>query len=111
MFDQQNGNVVMVAQETDDVTQRVGFYRVKPGGRFVKADHLRPGTHGPGNFEPTLLAVRHLTRQAVGAIHQIHHLQPVKGPVERIAFCPPVGRGVEHARQQVAVHPHVLCHQ
>src|SRR5471030_1061585 len=78
--------IVLVAQQPDHRAQRFGFLRVEAGGRFVEADDLRPRAHGPGDFQTTLLPVGKFASQTVGAVHQVHHFQPVEGVVQRIAF-------------------------
>jgi hypothetical protein len=57
-----------------------------------------------------LLAVGQFTGQAVGAVDQVDHFQPVERVVQRIAFGLAVALG-EDPGQQVAVDPHVLGHQ
>jgi hypothetical protein len=84
----------MIPQKANNAAQLMRFNRVKPGGGFIQTDHFRPGAHCPRNFQTPLLAVRHLSRQAIGALHQIHHFQPVEGPVQGVAFRPPVCRRI-----------------
>lgn len=111
VFDQHNGHVVVVTQMANHAAERLGFLRIKPCGRFVQADDLRSCAHGAGDFQTALLAVGKLTGKTVGAIHQVHHFEPVERRVHGVFLGLAVGLGVEDARQHVAIDPHVLCDQ
>ena len=102
---------MVVAQKTDNAAELVRFHRVQACGRFIKADHLRTSTHCPGDFEASLLTVRHFPREAIGAVHQVHHFQPVKCTIEGITFRPTIGGGVEHTGKEIAIYTHMLCNQ
>ena len=102
---------MLLAQKANNPAQRLGFHRVEAGGRLVQTDHLRTGAHGAGDLQPPLLSVGEGPRQTVGAVHHLHHLQPVKSAIQRLTLRLPIPTGIEDPGQQMAVDLGMLGHQ
>ena len=102
VLDQQDRDVVFVADGEQELVELGALARIEAGGRLVEAEQHRIGAHGAGDLEPALRAVGQLAGRIVGALDQADAVEPVARLVDRGALGRRVGREAEHAEQREA---------
>lgn len=116
MFDEQDGDALLVPDPGDEMVELTGFLGVHAGCGFVEQEQERLGGHGPGYLEASLSTVGKLLGKLVHIFLQAHLLEH---PIRGINYFPlfPAGRLVPEdgpcdTRSCPAMpgHHHVLQH-
>ncbi len=67
VLDEQNGDVVLLADRIEELVEPLALAGVEPGGGLVEAEQERLRAHGPRDLEPPLVAVGERARHGVRA--------------------------------------------
>src|SRR5581483_605528 len=86
MFDQNNADALAIADFAQQPRELGGIVRIQTGRRFIETEQQRAGAHGARDLEPALIAVRQTARGIVGAVDQMHALQPMTRQLDGALF-------------------------
>ena len=114
VLDQQDGQAQTLAKLADEVGQLARLLRVHAGGRLVEQEELGLGGQGPGDLEPSLVAVGQVPRQLVGTLLEPHEIQKLLSPRMRLDLlasdpgCPQDGAEPAPLEAMVQADQHVV---
>ena len=80
VLDEEDRDLVLAADEAEELVEFGRLARVEAGGRLVEAEEQRIGAHGAGDLQPSLGAIGQVGRRIVGAVDQVDLLEPVDAP-------------------------------
>ena len=79
VLDQQDADLLLVADREQQLAELGQFARVEPGGRLVEAQQARPGAQRAGDFEPALVAVGQRAGRQSARADQPEPVEPMSG--------------------------------
>ena len=86
MLDQKDGDLILLAHQTDRIHQLSGFVGVHAGGRLIQKQKLRFGCKRTGNFQFTLFAIGQVGCQRLSRILQPEDSQDLHGTLGHFFF-------------------------
>ena len=100
VLDQQDRDVVLVADEAEEAVELGRLARIEAGGRLVEAEEERLGAHGAGDLEAPLRAIGQVAGRVVGAVDEIDLLEPVDRLVDRRLVAVAIAGQAERGRRR-----------
>ena len=70
MLDQEDGDLLFLADIEEQAVQVFGLARIEAGGGFIETEQHGLGAHGAGDLEAALGAIGQFARRIVGAVDE-----------------------------------------